>query len=39
MDAGCPVGFLAQPGDLAVLGGELCQGLVPEAGEFADGGI
>lgn len=38
-DAGCPVGFLAQPGDLVVLDGEPGQGLVAEDGELADRGV
>jgi hypothetical protein len=31
--------FLAQPGDLVVLGGDPGQGLAAEAGEFADRGV
>src|ERR1019366_2998476 len=38
-DAGCHVGFPAQPGDLVMLGGEPGQSLVAEAGEFAGRGV
>jgi len=38
-DAGGQAYFLAQPGDLVMLGGEPGQGLVPEAGEFGDRGV
>ena len=31
--------FLAEPGDLVVLGGEPGQGLVAEAGELGDRGV
>src|SRR6266702_2080760 len=33
------MGFLAQPGDLVMLGGEPGQGLAAESGEFADRGV
>ena len=38
-DAGSQAYFLAQPGDLVMLGGEPGQGLVMEAGELADRGV
>ncbi len=38
-DAGGRPGFLAEPGDLVVLGGDPGQGLAAEAGELADRGV
>jgi hypothetical protein len=38
-DAGGRPDFLAQPGDLVVLGGEPAQGLVAEVGKLADRGV